>query len=210
MVNAEQLKRMHIDPSLADVLNETFERWDIRTPNQQAAFIGQCSHESNNFRVIEENLNYRAATLLKLFPRTPKRAWGFTPEEAAAYEKQPRKIANRIYGNRMGNRDEKSDDGWRFRGSGYLQLTGHDNFYHFSKAIGEDLVMKPDLVRTPKYAALSAGWFWSTHGCNQLADAQNWIGLTRKINGGVIGLADRVVHTQLALDICSQSSTCTA
>lgn len=210
MVNAEQLKRMHIDPSLADVLNETFERWDIRTPNQQAAFIGQCAHESNNFRVIEENLNYRAATLLKLFPRTPKRAWGFTPEEAAAYEKQPRKIANRIYGNRMGNRDEKSDDGWRFRGSGYLQLTGHDNFYHFSKAIGEDLVMKPDLVRTPKYAALSAGWFWSTHGCNQLADAQNWIGLTRKINGGVIGLADRVVHTQLALDICSQSSTCTA
>ena len=210
MVNAEQLKRMHIDPSLADVLNETFERWDIRTPNQQAAFIGQCSHETNNFRVIEENLNYSAATLLKLFPRTPKRAWGFTPEEAAAYEKQPRKIANRIYGNRMGNRDEKSDDGWRFRGSGYLQLTGHDNFYHFSKAIGEDLVMKPDLVRTPKYAALSAGWFWSTHGCNQLADAQNWIGLTRKINGGVIGLADRVVHTQLALDICSQSSTCTA
>jgi putative chitinase len=162
MVNAEQLKKMHIDPSLADAFNETFDRFGINSPVQQASWIGQCGHECGNFRILEENLNYRAATLLKLFPRTPKRAWGFTPEEAAAYEKQPQRIANRIYGNRMGNRDEASGDGWRFRGSGFLQLTGHSNFFHAGKALGEDFVMQPELVRTPKYAAMTAGWFWQT------------------------------------------------
>ncbi len=201
MVTAEQLQRLHIDPALAEVLNGTFNVWGIKTLRQQAAFIGQCGHESGNFKVIEENLNYRAATLLKLFPKTPKRAWGFTPEEAAAYEKQPRKIANRIYGNRMGNRDEASGDGWRFRGSGYLQLTGHANFYHAGKALGEDFVMDPDLVRTPKFAALTAGWFWSTHGCNELAENGEWTGLTKKINGGTIGLADRIKHIDEAIRV---------
>jgi putative chitinase len=101
----------------------------------------------------------------------------------------------------MGNRDEASDDGWRFRGSGWVQLTGHDNFYHFGKAVGVDVVMKPDLVRTPQYAALSAGWFWSTHDCNRLAEASDWNRLTRKINGGIIGLADRIKHTEQALAV---------
>lgn len=212
MVNAEQLRALHINPALADVLNETFDRWGIRTPRQQAAFLGQCGHECGNFTKLEEDLRYRAATLLKLFPKTPKRPWGFTPEEAAIYAGQARKIANRIYGNRMGNRGEESDDGWRFRGSGWVQLTGHDNFYHFSKAMGVDFVMKPDLVRTPQYAAHSAGWFWSTHGCNDLAefglplDAQGrptWVSLTKRINGGTIGLAERVAHTQAALAVLS-------
>jgi putative chitinase len=201
MVSPDQLKQMHIDPSLADAFNETFERFGILTPLQQASWIGQCGHECGNFRIMEENLNYRAATLLKLFPRTPKRAWGFTPEEAAAYEKQPRKIANRIYGNRMGNRDEASGDGFRFRGSGFLQLTGHSNFYHAGKALGEDFVMQPELVRTPKYASQTAGWFWQTHKLNQIADGRDFVTMTKRINGGTIGLDDRIKHINQALAV---------
>ena len=201
MVNSDQLKQMHIDPALADAFNETFERFGILTPLQQASWIGQCGHECGNFKIIEENLNYRAATLLKLFPRTPKRAWGFTPEEAAAYEKQPKRIANRIYGNRMGNRDEASGDGWRFRGSGFLQLTGHSNFYHAGKALGVDFVMEPELVRTPKYAAQTAGWFWQTHKINQHADGRDFVTMTKRINGGTIGLDDRIKHINQALAV---------
>jgi len=201
MVNSQQLQQMHIDSSLADAFNETFERFGILTPLQQASWIGQCGHECGNFRIMEENLNYRAATLLKLFPKTPKRAWGFTPEEAAAYEKQPRKIANRIYSNRMGNRDEASGDGWRFRGSGFLQLTGHSNFYHAGQALGVDFVMEPELVRTPKYAAQTAGWFWQTHKLNQTADGRDFVAMTKKINGGTIGLDDRIKHINQALAV---------
>ena len=201
MVSPDQLKKMHIDPSLADAFNETFDRFGISTPVQQASWIGQCGHECGNFRIMEENLNYRAATLLKLFPRTPKRAWGFTPEEAAAYEKQPQRIANRIYGNRMGNRDEASGDGFRFRGSGFLQLTGHSNFFHAGQALGEDFVMQPELVRTPKYAAMTAGWFWQTHKLNQFADSRDFLMMTKKINGGTIGLADRIHHWNKCLEL---------
>jgi putative chitinase len=196
MVTREQLEKLHINPDLVDVFNETFDRWSIATPRQQAAFIGQCGHESGNFRVLEENLNYAADRLMKIWPkRFP------TLESAQPYHRNPRKIANKVYANRMGNRDEASDDGWRFRGSGWVQLTGHDNFYHFGKAAGVDVVMKPDLVRTPQYAALSAGWFWSTHDCNRLAEASDWNRLTRKINGGIIGLADRIKHTEQALAV---------
>lgn len=196
MVTAEQLKALHINPELVGPLNETFERFNISTPRQQAAFLGQCGHECGNFKIFEENLNYRAETLMKLWPkRFP------TLEFAKQYERNPRKIANSVYSNRMGNRDEASGDGWRFRGSGALQLTGHANFYHASKALGVDFVADPELVRTPKYALLTAGWFWSTHNCNALAEAGDWGALTKKINGGTIGLDDRVKHTQLALGL---------
>lgn len=201
MVTPEQLKKLHIDPVWTDPLNATFDRFGILTPRQQAAFIGQCSHESGNFRLLEENLNYRAATLLKLFPRTPKRSWGFTPEEAAAYERQPKRIANRIYGNRMNNRDEASGDGFRFRGRGILQLTGAANYHHASKALGVDFIMEPDLVATPQYAALTAGWFWDTQKLNGLAESGNHMALTKRINGGTIGLDDRIKHTNEALAI---------
>jgi putative chitinase len=203
MLNSEQLKKMHIGEEWVDALNETFERFQIDTPMRQASFIGQCSHESANFKVLEENLNYRAATLLKLFPRTAKRTWGFTPEEAAAYERQPKKIANRIYGNRMNNRDEASGDGFRFRGRGILQLTGAANYHHASKALGADFIMEPDLVATPKYAAMTAGWFWNTHKINQFADVQDWVTMTKRINGGTIGLDDRIKHIMQALQILS-------
>jgi putative chitinase len=204
MVTAEQLKQLHIDPSLVDSFNETFQRFDISSPIQQASWIGQCGHECGNFRIMEENLNYRAATLLKLFPKTPKRGWGFTPEEAAAYEKQPQRIANRIYGNRMGNRDEASGDGFRFRGSGFLQLTGMSNFYHASQALGTDFIMQPELVRTPKYAAMTAGWFWQTHGLNRYANSKDFVMMTKRINGGTIGLEDRIKHINHAVDVLSR------
>jgi putative chitinase len=198
VVTAEQLIKLHINPDLAGPLNETFERFNISTVRQQAAFIGQCGHECGNFKVFEENLNYRAATLMKLWPkRFP------TLEIANQYAGQPQRIANKVYASRMGNRDEASGDGFRFRGSGALQLTGHDNFYHAGKALGVDFVMQPELVRTPKYALLTAGWFWSTHGCNPLAENADWIALTKKINGGTIGLDDRVKHTQEAISVLS-------
>jgi putative chitinase len=201
MVRPDQLQQLHIGPEWADALNATFERFNILTPRQMAAFIGQCGHESGNFRVLQENLNYRAATLLSLFPRTQRRTWGFTPEEAAEYERQPKRIANRIYSNRMGNRDEASGDGYRFRGRGCIQLTGSANYHHAGQALGVDLIMEPDLVATPQYAALTAGWFWNTQKLNALAEAGDWTGLTKRINGGTIGLEDRKKHINQALAV---------
>ena len=196
MINAEQLKRLHINPDLAPVFNETFERWGISTHRQQAAFLGQCGHECGNFTKLEEGLSYAADRLMKIWPkRFPNM------EIANKYARNEKALANFVYANRMGNRDEKSGDGYRFRGSGWLQLTGHDNFYHAGKACGVDFVMNPDLVRQPKYAALTAGWFWSTHDCNRLAEAGDWVALTKKINGGTIGLEDRIRHTSLAMNV---------
>ena len=196
MVSAEQLRRLKINPDLASVFNETFERWGLVAPIHQAAFIGQCGHESGNFTKLEEGLSYSAERLMKIWPkRFP------TIEIARQYGRNPRKIANKVYGGRMGNRDEASDDGWRFRGSGYLQLTGHDNFFHAGKALGVDFVMNPDLVRTPQYAMQTAGWFWATHKCNEKAQVQDWAGLTKIINGGTIGLEDRILHTNQALAV---------
>jgi putative chitinase len=196
MVNAEQLAKLHIGAEWVDALNETFERFNISTPRQQAAFIGQCGHECGNFKVLKENLNYRAATLMKLWPkRFP------TLEFANQYAGQPSKIANKVYCDRMGNRNEASGDAARFIGRGCIQLTGHTNYFHAGKALGVDFVANPDLVATPKYAAMTAGWFWSTHKCNELAEAADWIALTKKINGGTIGLDDRIKHTNEALAV---------
>ena len=196
MITAEQLVKLKIKPDLAPVFNETFERWGISTPIQQAAFIGQAGHESTNFTKLEEGLSYSAERLMKIWPkRFP------TLESATPYARNGRALANKVYGGRLGNREEKSDDGYRFRGSGWLQLTGHDNFYHASKGCGVDFVMNPDLVRTPQYAAITAGWFWATHKCNEIAQAQDWRKLTKIINGGDIGLDDRIFHTQHALAV---------
>lgn len=201
MVNAEQLKTLHIDPKWVDPLNETFERFGILTPRQQAAFIGQCGHECNSFRTLEEGLNYSAAGLMKTWPkRFP------TLEIANAYAKNPKKIANMVYANRMGNRDESSGDGYRFRGRGCIQLTGSANYYHAGKALGVDLIMEPDLVATPQYAALTAGFFWSTHKLNAIADTGNNLALTKRINGGTIGLNDRILHTNQALALLGGAS----
>jgi putative chitinase len=196
MVNSTQLQQMHIDPVWTDALNETFQRFNILTPIQQASFIGQCGHECGNFKILEENLNYRAETLMKLWKsRFP------TIEVANEYARNPKKIANKVYASRMGNRDEASGDGYRFRGRGCIQLTGHANYFHAGQACGEDFVMQPDLVATPRYAAMTAGWFWNTHKLNQYADKQDFLMMTKKINGGTIGLDDRIKHINHALDI---------
>ena len=196
MINAEQLKQLHIGEQWVDALNETFARFDIMNPLRKAAFIGQASHESGNFKMLVENLNYRAETLMKVWPkRFP------TLEFAKQYEKNPKKIANSVYANRMGNRDEASGDGHRFRGRGLFQLTGHSNYFHAGKALGEDFVMNPDLVATPMYAALTAGFFWDTHKLNQYADSKDYKTMTKKINGGFIGLADREKHIAHALSV---------
>ncbi len=196
MVSIEQLTKMKIDPKWVDPLNETFQRFDISNPNRQSAFIGQCGHECGNFRVLEENLNYKAATLMKLWAkRFP------TLEIANQYAGNPKKIANMVYANRMGNRDEASGDGYRFRGRGCIQTTGHANYFHAGQAIGFDFVMEPDLVANPKYAALTAGFFWSTHGLNILADNKDHRAITKRINGGFIGLEDRIEHTRMAFAV---------
>jgi putative chitinase len=198
MVNAEQLQRLGIGIEWVPALNDTFAKFGIATVKQQAAFIGQCSHECGNFKILTENLNYRAETLMKLWPkRFP------TLEFAKQYEKNPKKIANSVYSNRMGNRDEASGDGFRFCGRGCIQLTGHANYFHASQACGVDFVMNPDLVATPQYAAMTAGFYWSTHGCNPLAENEDWIALTKKINGGTIGLDDRIKQTQRAVAVLS-------
>ena len=145
---------------------------------------------------LSENLNYKAETLMEHWPkRFP------TMDIANQYARNPKKIANMVYANRMGNRDEASGDGYRFRGRGCIQLTGHDSYFHCGQALGVDFVANPDLVASPKYAALSAGWFWATHKCNDLAQVQDWVKLTKVINGGTIGLDDRILHTNQALAV---------
>ncbi len=198
MINALQLQQLGIGIEWVGPLNETFAKFGLVNVDEQAAFIGQCSHECNHFKTLEENLNYRAETLHQLWPqRFP------TMEIANAYAHQPSRIANKVYGGRMGNRDEQSGDGFRFHGRGLIQLTGHDSYYHCGQALGVDLVANPDLVATPKYAALSAGWFWSTHNLNAAAAAEDWAKVTKIINGGTFGLDERVALTKHAIAVLS-------
>jgi putative chitinase len=196
MLTAEQLQKLKIGPEWVDALNQTFDRFGIFSAHQQAMFIGQCGHECGNFRILEENLNYRAATLMKLWPkRFP------TQEIANGYAGNPKKIANMVYSNRMGNRDESSGDGYRFRGRGCIQLTGSTNYFNAGKALGMDFWADPDLVATPTYAALTAGWFWSTHKLNDPANSWDFAKCTKIINGGLIGLDDRKSHAEAALAV---------
>lgn len=196
MITADQLRQIGIGTEWTDPLNETFDRYKIDTLEEQACFMGQFSYECNNFKSLEENLNYKPETLMKLWPkRFP------SMDEAMKYAHQPEKIANHIYQLRMGNRDEASGDGWRYRGSAVCQLTGHDNFYHAGKDLGVDLVNNADMARTVKWAAPIGGWFWSTHGCNQLAQAENYDALTQRINGGLFGAKERVAKIQQFLKV---------
>jgi putative chitinase len=195
MLSPEKLHALGIGPEWSEPLTTTFITFGINDAKRQAAFIGQCSHECNHFKTLEENLNYRPETLQKLFGHK------FKPEEIALYAHNPEKIANRIYANRGGNRDEASGDGHRFHGRGCIQLTFHDNYWHCGQALNRDFVSHPELVATPMYAALSAGWFWTTHGCNALAESGDEEGLCRRINGGTFGLQERIALTQKATSI---------
>lgn len=190
----DQLVEMHIDPSWLEPLTAAFTRFEINTPERQAAFIGQCAHESANFKTLQENLNYSAKGLNATWPsRFPSEA------EAQPYHRQPEKIANKVYSGRMGNLEE--GDGWKYRGRGLIQLTGKDNYRLASDALGVDFIADPDLVLTKEYAALTAAWYWNKRGLNKEADAKDFTGMTKKINGGVIGLADRVAHINTALGV---------
>jgi putative chitinase len=189
-----QLLALGIEGKWFEPLQETFEKYQINTPKRQACFIGQCMHESGGFKFLKENLNYSAKALMATWPsRFPDM------DIAEKYERQPEKIANKVYSGRMGNTED--GDGAKFIGRGLIQLTGKDNYRAFGEAIGEDLVANPELVEQPRYAALSAGWFWNKRGLNALADAMDITTLTVRINGGKIGIDDRIAKINKALDI---------
>lgn len=188
-----QLLALGIEGKWLEPLKETFEKYNIDTPKRQAAFIGQCMHESNGFKTLTENLNYSAKALMATWPSR------FTSEEMAnQYARNPEKIANKVYGGRMGNADESSGEGWKYRGRGIKQLTGKENYERCGSSLGVDLVSNPDLLLEPKYAALSAGWFWNKHGLNDLADKSDIETMTKRINGGLLGLDARKAAIQKA------------
>jgi putative chitinase len=189
-----QLLALGIEGKWFEPLQETFEKYQINTPKRQACFIGQCMHESGGFKFLRENLNYSAKALMATWPsRFPDM------DMAEKYERQPEKIANKVYSGRMGNTED--GDGAKYIGRGLIQLTGKDNYRAFGEAIGEDLVANPQLVEQPRYAALSAGWFWNKRGLNALADAMDIDTLTKRINGGNIGIQDRIAKINKALDV---------
>ena len=192
----EQLQALGIDAKWLDPLNKAFDKYDISNPKRQANFIGQCAHESNNFRTLEENLHYSANALMRTWPsRFPD------IDTAEKYANNPEKIANKVYAGRMGNTEDT--DGWRYHGRGLIQLTGKDNYANCGSSMGVDLLGDPDRLLDPTYAVLSAAWFWAKHGLNQLADIGDTVTLTKRINGGTIGLDDRLARTDKALKILS-------
>ena len=192
----EQLSALGIDAKWLNPLNETFAKYDISTPLRQAAFIGQCAHESNNFTRLEEGLNYSASRLMAVWPsRFP------TLEAAAPYANNPEKLANKVYGGRADLGNKEDGDGFKFHGRGCIQLTGRDSYERCGEAIGVDLIGQPNLLVEPLYACLSAGWFWNKKGLNVLADAQEYGQMTRRINGGLVGLDDRIVKITKAKQV---------
>jgi putative chitinase len=181
----------------ADAALEILPKYEINTPNRVAGFFAQCGHESMGFKVLEENLHYRAETLDKIFPKYFKNAG----RDANAYAKQPEKIANVVYASRMGNGDTASGDGYRFRGRGVIQLTGRDNYTNFGKTIGLTADQVVAYVITKKGALESACWYWNSRNINAACDAGDIVKMTKLINGGTIGLDDRQKHYNEALAI---------
>ena len=187
----EKLKG-HVPDAVISQIPDTASKFNINTPLRLAHFLAQCGHESGGFKVTQENLNYSAKGLMGIFKK-------YFPTQALAesYQRQPQKIANKVYASRMDNGNEASGDGYKFRGRGYIQLTGRANYTAFGKAINEDIANNPDVV-SGKYALLSAAWFWSKNGLNTLADGgssdQVVTSITKRVNGGTIGLPDRIKH----------------
>jgi len=181
----------HIPDSVIAAIPDTAAKFNITNVLRLAHFLAQAGHESGQFKATSENLNYSSKGLLGIFPRY------FTPALAESYARQPQKIANRVYGGRMGNGVEATGDGFKFRGRGYIQLTGKDNYTQFDKAVPEDILANPDLVSS-KYALMSAAWFfdknklWSI--CDKGADQGTITAVTKRVNGGTIGLPDRIKH----------------
>jgi putative chitinase len=181
----------HIPDAVILQIPDTVSKFGITNSLRLAHFLSQCGHESGGWRAVTENLNYSADGLKKIFPKY------FSGNLNESYARNPEKIASRVYASRMGNGDEASKDGWKFRGRGYIQLTGKNNYTAFAKFIGEDVVNNPDLVST-KYQLASAGFFFNSNGlwsiCDRGADDATVTAVTRRVNGGTIGLADRIKH----------------
>jgi putative chitinase len=177
-------------------LDEILPEYDITTPERVAAFIAQCAHESAEFTVLRENLNYRWESLRKTWPRH------FPNDDIAKqYARQPERIANRAYANRMGNGDEASGDGWKFAGRGLIQLTGRENYSWFAASIEMQVDEVPEYLLTFEGAVQSACWFWDTNNLNALADKRDIATLSRRINGGTIGMEDRIKKYEKALKV---------
>jgi len=200
MITESQLKelipRNKYVSQWCSALNLILPDYEINNNLRCAAFLAQCIHESGGFVFLTENLNYRAESLMKVWPR-------HFPNLTIAkqYERNPEKIANKAYANRMGNGDESSGDGWRYCGRGLIQLTGKSNYQAFADSIETPLEVIPGYLQTFEGAVQSACWFWETNNLNALADKKDILGLTKKINGGTIGLDDRIKHYEHALHV---------
>jgi putative chitinase len=193
---AEMIKGNPYVDQWYEALSAILPEYGINTPERVAAFIAQCAHESGGFKFLKENLNYKAESLLKVFPKYFK-----TLDEARAYEKKPEKIANKIYGNRMGNGNEASGDGWRYCGRGLIQLTGKENYSWFAASLEIPVEEASEYLETFEGAVQSACWFWEENKLNQWADKKDILTLTKRINGGTIGLDDRIKHFNHALHV---------
>jgi putative chitinase len=195
IVNAGPLKlenlKGHIPDAVISQIPDAAKKFNITNPLRLAHFLAQCGHESAGFKAIQENLNYSADGLKKIFPKY------FPGNLAEGYAKNPEKIASKVYGSRMGNGDETTKEGFKFRGRGYIQLTGKDNYTKFGKFIGEDTVSNPDLVAT-KYPLASAAFFFDSNKlwdiCDKGSDDATVTAVTKRVNGGTIGLPDRIKH----------------
>jgi putative chitinase len=190
-MNTDKLKG-HIPDTVIAQIPDVAAKFGINTPLRLAHFLAQCGHESGGFKLTNENLNYSADGLKKIFPKYFAQA-GL----AESYARQPEKIASRVYGGRMGNGDESTKEGFKFRGRGYIQLTGKSNYTEFDKFVDDDILGNPDLVAT-KYPLLSAAWFFHKNGLNAIsdkgADDATVTSVTKRVNGGTIGLPDRIKH----------------
>ena len=199
ILTLSQLKQMVKNPYINqwhEALDQLLDDYDINTPLRVAHFVAQCAHESGNFVFIKENLNYKAASLQKTFAK-----YFPTAELAQQYANKPERIANRVYAKRMGNGDEASGDGWLYCGRGLIQLTGRDNYTFFAGSLDISVEEAAEYLATFEGAAQSACWYWEQNNLNRFADANDVKGLTRAINGGYIGLDDRISHTEHALHI---------
>ena len=186
------LEALGIDSKWEQSLLDVFDKYSINTLNRQACFIGQCMHESGGFKLLEENLHYSSGALMRTWPsRFPDQ------DTADKFANNPEKIANKVYGGRMGNVED--GDGWKYHGRGLIQLTGKDNYANCGSGLGVDLLSNPEWVATPEYAALSAGWFWNKKGLNDLADTMDIETMTKRINGGTLGIDDRKAKIRMVM-----------
>ena len=181
----------HIPDSVVSQIPDTAAKFNITTPLRLSHFLAQCGHESGGFKALVENLNYGSKGLLGTFPKY------FNLTTATQYQRKPEMIASKVYGGRMGNGPESTKDGWKFRGRGYIQLTGKNNYTAFDKFVTENILENPELVAT-KYPLMSAAWFFDTNKlwviCDKGADDATVTAVTKRVNGGTIGLADRINH----------------